>query len=268
MSTYLVTGASRGLGLEFLHQTSRDPGSTAIGLVRDKKVVEERLRAELNCGNVHIVQGDLTDYESLKEAAAEVSNLSGGAIDYLIANASWQDAITLAELKGDPAALESALVDAFKTNVIGNIHLFNLFVPLIRRGRARKVIAITSALAENDVTSTYDVEIAGPFCISKAALNHAVSKFSAQYRRDGILFLSLSPGFVDTGYLAKAEFRAEATRRAMEEAAKAARYRPSAQFPITAEKSVSQMLSVINFASVEGGYGGAVISHWGNKQWI
>ena len=54
----------------------------------------------------------------------------------------------------------------------------------------------------------------------------------------------------------------------MEEAAKAAYKRPSAVFPISAERSVMLMLRTIHFATVEGGYGGAVISHWGNKQWI
>lgn len=95
------------------------------------------------------------------------------------------------------------MLDAFKTNVVGNVHLINLFMPLIRRGSAKKIIAITSALAENDVTAMYDVEIAGPFCISKAALNHAMSKLSAQHRREGVLLMSLSPGFVDTGHLGK-----------------------------------------------------------------
>ena len=54
----------------------------------------------------------------------------------------------------------------------------------------------------------------------------------------------------------------------MEEAAKAAYNRPSAEFPISAEKCVTLMLRTIHFATVEGGYGGAVVSHWGNKQWI
>ena len=108
--------------------------------------------------------------------------------------------------EGQPSALEETMVDAFKTNVVGNVHLINLFLPLIRKGSAKKIIAITSALAENDVTSMYDVEIAGPFCISKAALNHAICKLSAQHRRDGILLMSLSPGFVDTGHLAKGNY--------------------------------------------------------------
>lgn len=69
-------------------------------------------------------------------------------------------------------------------------------------------------------------------------------------------------------YTVPLEFREQATKKAMEEAAKAAYKRPSAVFPISAERSVMLMLRTIHFATVEGGYGGAVISHWGNKQWI
>ena len=45
----------------------------------------------------------------------------------------------------------------------------------------------------------FDIAVSPMYSISKAALNMAIAKFSAQYAKDGVLFLALSPGMVDTG---------------------------------------------------------------------
>jgi NAD(P)-dependent dehydrogenase (short-subunit alcohol dehydrogenase family) len=63
----------------------------------------------------------------------------------------------------------------------------------------KKVIAITSGMADIDIVSKYDIAISPSYTISKAALNLAVAKFSAQYAKDGVLFVSITPGLIDTG---------------------------------------------------------------------
>ena len=70
------------------------------------------------------------------------------------------------------------------------------------RGVQKKVIAITTGLADINVTAKFDLDVGGPYCISKAAQNVAVTKFSAEYAKDGVLFMSISPGVIDTGALA------------------------------------------------------------------
>lgn len=98
----------------------------------------------------------------------------------------------------DHKLLERELLASFNTNVIGNVNLFNLVIPLVLKGNAKKVIAISSGVADDVLTAKYDLESSAPYAISKAGLNTAVAKFSAQYRKDGVLFLSISPGVVDT----------------------------------------------------------------------
>ena len=73
-------------------------------------------------------------------------------------------------------------------------------MPLILKGKTKKVLAITSGLADADWTAKYDIDWNAPYAISKAGLNMVVAKFSAQYRKDGVLFMSICPGSVDTGY--------------------------------------------------------------------
>ncbi|KAL2264078.1 hypothetical protein VTK26DRAFT_2572 [Humicola hyalothermophila] len=201
MPSYLITGASRGLGYEFLRQLSADPNNLVIGLVRNKPAT--KIARELKGRNIHLVEGDLTDYASLKRAAERVATISD-SLDYLIANGAfvspWSAWDALGELGAkDPTKLEEDLLHCFQANVVGNIHLFNLFLPLIRNGQAKKVITITSGMADIEFIAKFDVAISAPYSISKAAMNAAVAKFSAEYRKDGILFLGISPGLVATG---------------------------------------------------------------------
>lgn len=88
----------------------------------------------------------------------------------------------------------------FKTNVVGNVHLFNLFMPLILKGQQKKVIFISSGHADLDFISKCEVEVSGPYAVGKAATNTVVAKFGAEYGNDGVLFMSISPGVVDTGH--------------------------------------------------------------------
>lgn len=93
-----------------------------------------------------------------------------------------------------------------QTNVVGNVHLFNLFLPLVMKGKVKKVIAITTGLADLNLTNDCDVDICALYGASKAALNVVVAKFNAQYKKDGVLFMSISPGLVEVGRYANCEY--------------------------------------------------------------
>jgi NAD(P)-dependent dehydrogenase (short-subunit alcohol dehydrogenase family) len=90
-------------------------------------------------------------------------------------------------------------VELFQVNVVGNIHLFNLFLPLILKGKAKKVITISSGMGDFEMARKYNIFEDGSYSISKAAVNMAVAKFSAEYAKEGVLFLSICPGLVETG---------------------------------------------------------------------
>jgi NAD(P)-dependent dehydrogenase (short-subunit alcohol dehydrogenase family) len=100
----------------------------------------------------------------------------------------------------NPTALDEEILADCKSNILGNIHLFNLFLPLLLKGEQKKVIFISSGLADLDLTSKYEIEVSGPYSLAKAAMNLVVAKFHAEYAKDGVLFMSISPGLVDTGH--------------------------------------------------------------------
>lgn len=121
-------------------------------------------------------------------------------------------------------------------------------------------------MADLDLINDCEVDVAPLYAASKAALNVIVAKFSAQYKKDGVLFLSISPGVVEVGRYADAT--EEEIKGLMEFAGKLVSFAPHFKGPITPEESVRHVRATWEKASIEGGYAGAFISHLGNKQWV
>ncbi|KDN70402.1 putative short-chain dehydrogenase [Colletotrichum sublineola] len=267
MPSYLVTGANRGIGWALLRHISDDANNIVIGTVRNKAAVEKKISDELGSrSNVHIVELEITSYDSIKNSVNVVSEITGDKLDYIIANAGyiskWSAYDSLGSLGDTPQQLEEDLLHAFKVNVIGNIHLFNNYMPLVMKGNVKKVIVIGSGLADNDLTNQYRLDLSGPYSISKGAVNVAVSKFHAQYAGDGILFLSLSPGLVETGLNDNSSVgECHATGGHIEQ------YAPGFKSKAP-EDAVKDVMKVIYESSLENGRGGAFISHLGSKQWL
>ncbi|KAH7140877.1 hypothetical protein EDB81DRAFT_843906 [Dactylonectria macrodidyma] len=270
MASYLVTGASRGLGFEFIRQLSSNPNNTVVGLVRNKTSTLESLDPEMKQrSNLHILQADITDYDALKASVDEVSEITGGSLDYVIANAAFVSTYSawdsLGQLGSAPRRLEQDLLQSFNVNVIANIHLFNLYIPLILKGQVKKIISISTGMTDINLITRFGIASGSPYSISKAAMNVAVAKFSAEYSKDGVLFLSISPGLVDTSETEPTE---EQIKGAQKMIAQFSEYAPHFKGPITPESSVKSVLSVISEKSVEAGDGGSFVSHLGNQQWL
>ncbi|KAI1128462.1 NAD(P)-binding protein [Nemania abortiva] len=272
MSSYLVTGASRGLGFEFLRQLSENPNNVVVGLVRDKAGTDKKVLAELNRPNIHIVQADLVDYDSLKKSLDVVAPIVKGSLDYIIANAGyiskWSEFDAIGNLgQRDPKGLENDMLECFKVNVIGNVHVFNIYIPLIQKGRAKKIITISTGFSDMEMTRDFKIAGGAPYAISKAAMNATTVKFHVQYADQGVLFLNICPGVVDTGgYVNVTE---EQSKAVMGLGVKFAEYSPRFKGPVQPAESVRDILVQIDKASLEAGYGGDFISHLGKgEKWL
>jgi hypothetical protein len=105
MPSYVVTGASRGLGVRsppslskpkltrklqyaFIQKLASNPSNVVIGLVRNKEATLTRL-AKDKLQNVHVFEADIVGYPALQKAADEVSKITGGGLDVLINNAAY-----------------------------------------------------------------------------------------------------------------------------------------------------------------------------------
>ncbi|KAL5507014.1 hypothetical protein ACEPAH_6470 [Sanghuangporus vaninii] len=271
MPSYVVTGASRGLGLEFVNQLSQSPDNVVFGLVRNKKTAGKLVA--LGRRNVHILEADVTDVKALKAAVQQVSENTGGNLDVLINNAALvDDERSTLSLDGYPEGredlLEQDLLKNFNVNVIGVIHTTNAFLPFLRSGSVnnnKKVITISSGAGDVPFTLSTGNPAGAPYSISKAAVNLAVAKYAAEYKDQGIVFLAISPGMVNTKDslnqpteedLKKFEALVASFRKAY----------PDFAGPISPEQSVKAVLGVVDKATIEDT--GAFISHKGNQEWL
>ncbi|KAL6855664.1 hypothetical protein J3F83DRAFT_764230 [Trichoderma novae-zelandiae] len=256
---------------EFLRQLSSDSSNIVIGLVRNKAATDQAVAQELaGRSNIHILQADITDYEDIKNAVAATSKITGGTLDYLIANAAYVsefDAYDPIGVLGEtPQDLEEDLLKSFKVNVVANVHLFNLYMPLVLAGTAKKVIALSTGMADLDSMNKYELHVAPGYAISKAAMNVAVGKFHAQYKKEGVLFMSIGPGVVDTGHYKNAT--PEQMERVGGMFQKFVLNNPDFKGPAKPEAAVKDVIAVWENASIEGGSGGSYVSHHGNKKWL
>lgn len=90
MASYLITGASRGFGLALVRQLASLPASEVTKIFatarEDAPALEEL--AKKSAGRIIVVQLDVTNEASIKQAAAEVdANLAGKGLDVLINSA-------------------------------------------------------------------------------------------------------------------------------------------------------------------------------------
>ena len=94
--------------------------------------------------------------------------------------------------------LEKDLQESLEINLLAVIKTVQAFIPLIRQGNEKKVLSISTGMADPDLINATEIDFAAPYAISKGALNVAVAKYNALYKKEGILFFAISPGYVTT----------------------------------------------------------------------
>ncbi|HEX3499998.1 MAG TPA: SDR family oxidoreductase [Stellaceae bacterium] len=182
MKTILLTGASRGLGLEFARQYA-EAGWRVIATCRDPKGAD-KLRGV--AGKVEIHPLDATDFPAI---AALAQKLDDVAIDILLANAGI---IGPRDMPAD-AIDEAQWAEVFRVNAMAPLALAGAFRRHVERSSERKAIAISSRLgsmAANDSGGLY------VYRSSKAALNAVWRSFAIDNK--GLIAAVLHPGWVST----------------------------------------------------------------------
>jgi NAD(P)-dependent dehydrogenase (short-subunit alcohol dehydrogenase family) len=182
MKTILLTGASRGLGLEFTRQYAAD-GWRVIATCRDPKGADKLRQI---AGKVEIHPLDATDFPAI---AALAEKLGDVAIDILLANAG----IVGPRGMSPDAIDETAWTEAFRVNTMAPLALAGAFRRHVERSGERKAIAISSRLgsmAANDSGGLY------VYRSSKAALNAVWRSFAIDNK--GLIAAAMHPGWVST----------------------------------------------------------------------
>ena len=179
MSTYLVTGANRGIGLEICRQLVAR-GDEVIAVCRSSS-------DELGSLGAEVVEG--IDVSEPADAAALAGRLSGRKIDVVINNAG----ILRRDGLGEIAASMDDLLAQFRTNSIGPILVTQALLPNLHRGS--KVGIVTSRMGS--VTDNTSGGAYG-YRMSKAAVNIAGVSLAHDLKDEGIAVALLHPGYVRT----------------------------------------------------------------------
>lgn len=183
-TVYFVTGASRGIGLEFINQLIKRPNSIVFAGVRNPPSLQKYYPSPPS--NLHILQCDVTSDESVA-AAAEAISKTAGKVDVLINNAGIDNGFTIRETSVD--SFRSVL----ETNVVGVHRVTRAFLPLVLKSSVKKVINISSDYAS---IALNDRAYCGAYNTSKAALNMLTVQYKNEYADDGVIFIPLHPGDV------------------------------------------------------------------------
>lgn len=176
MPSVLITGANRGIGLEFARQYCRD-GWDVIATVREPT-------AELESSCVRIEKLDMMDLEAVPDFGASIDTL-----DLLVANAGTYGP------RAVPSAAEArAWSETFTVNTIAPFLLAQAALPAVSQAGG-KLIGISTRMG-----SIEDNDSGGfiAYRSSKAALNAAWRSLALDIRSSGVIAAVLHPGWVQT----------------------------------------------------------------------
>ena len=135
MPTVFITGANRGLGLEFSRQYAND-GWEVIASCRNPEAAQELKSLQ---GNVKVCQMDITDQKQIKKVSLEYRN---HAIDVLINNAAEHGPYDNSASFGDIDANEWLKV--FLSNSISPLKVAEAFLENVKRSAQKKIAFISS----------------------------------------------------------------------------------------------------------------------------
>lgn len=189
MKTLLITGASRGIGLEFCNQYAAD-GWRVLACCRDpgKADALNKLAARYpDLIKLHAL--DVTNHAQIEQLARA---LSDETIDLLINDAGVYPA---ADKHGFGHTDYAEWVTAFNINTMAPLKIVESFVKQIARSELKLIVTITSqmgSVADNSSGGSY------LYRSSKAAANMVVKSLAVDLKEQGIISVAFNPGWVKT----------------------------------------------------------------------
>lgn len=188
MPSTLITGANRGLGLEFARQYLAN-GWQVYAACRDPSSASElRQLADPSDHKLQIIALDVTDPASVKAAAVE---LDRHAIDLLLNNAGVMGARgqTIGNIDYETWA---KVLDA---NTMGPMRVSEAFVDHVARSERKLIVTLTSGMGSlADNTSGGSIA----YRSSKAAVNMVMRSLAIDLAPRGITCVVVNPGWVQT----------------------------------------------------------------------
>jgi NAD(P)-dependent dehydrogenase (short-subunit alcohol dehydrogenase family) len=187
MSAYqvLITGANRGLGLEFTKQYAAD-GWNVLACCRAAQSASA-LQSIANANkNVQIFDLDVANFAQIDALALQ---LKDQAIDVLINNAGVYPASSFGNVD------YNAWAEGFKVNSMAPLKMAEAFVQHVTRSQLKKIATLTSKMGSIDDNTSGE---SYSYRASKTAVNMVMKSLSIDLKPYGISVVTLHPGWVQT----------------------------------------------------------------------
>ncbi|WP_276479928.1 oxidoreductase [Paraflavitalea pollutisoli] len=188
---WLVTGASKGLGLALVQELLTQ-GYAVAATSRNK----QELIDAVNTTDHHFLplQVDLNNEGSIQKAIDETINLFG-QLDVVVNNAGYGLAGSLEELSDTEARKN------FDVNVFGTLNIIRRVMPYLRAQQSGHIFNISSI---GGFTGNFPGF--GIYCATKFAVEGLTESLSAEIRSFGIHATIVSPGYFRTQFLSQGSF--------------------------------------------------------------
>jgi len=185
----LITGATRGIGLEIARQLARRGLHVLIGARRlaDGEKAAEAIRGY--GGKSTVLPMDVSDSASILAAAQAFSRLAD-RLDVLVNNAGIYPDRDVSIL----TVSRDQLTTTFQTNTFGAVIVTQAFLPFLRKASRARIINVSSGYGSLEELSP---EVPS-YCLSKLALNGVTLMLANALQGDRIAVNSMCPGWVRT----------------------------------------------------------------------
>lgn len=193
MATVLVTGANRGLGLEFARQYAAD-GWEVIATARQPEKSDGLRQLKESHKNLRAYALDIASDETVQDL---VDALNGKAVDVLILNSGVypREGQNIGQIDYE------GWREAFETNVLGTMRVTEALLENVAASERKQIAAISTSMASLRGVQGGSVAQAGTsyqYRSTKTALNMAMSILAKELAPRGISVVMFDPGWVKT----------------------------------------------------------------------
>jgi NAD(P)-dependent dehydrogenase (short-subunit alcohol dehydrogenase family) len=182
--TVLITGANRGLGLEFVRQYAIN-NYEVIACSRKINKKDDLHKLQVKFKNISIYKLDVANFSSIDQFAKSLKS----PIDILINNAGVYPDSSIDHINYD------TWLEAFKINTLAAFKMTRAFLPHLKKSHLKKVASLTSKMGSIDDNSGGSEYL---YRSSKTALNMVMKSLSIDLKPYDLALITLHPGWVRT----------------------------------------------------------------------
>lgn len=196
MTTVFITGANRGIGLEFVRQYT-NLGYRVIAGCRNPLLAQElhHIKDEKGSDLLDIVELDVKNFKLIDEFAVK---FKGQAIDIIINNAGIFGPKALADkdYRQNFGSIDYDIwTDILRTNTMAPLKIAEAFYENLLIGEQKKIITMSSLVGSIELAEGSELF---SYRTSKTAVNMAMKMLADKTAHENIICTLFSPGWVKT----------------------------------------------------------------------